>query len=526
MAFGPFRKRRKPAVNVADERTRSLWMETPLPKAARLDRSASADVVIVGSGIAGLSVAYELAMRGASVIVVDRGQIGSGMTARTTAHLASALDDFYFELLKSRDENVARLLYESLAASIDRAETISTKERIDCDFQRLDGVLFCAPETPRSELQKELDACRKIGVPVNEGGSLPFAVHNDAFSLRFPRQARFHPLKYLNGLAAAVQKNGGQLFANTCVTSMDEEDGEVVVKTSSGYALHAKDVVVATNSPINDRVVLQTKQAPYRTYVIAAKLPIGSLQDALYWDTLEAYHYVRLQPYSDEYDIVIIGGEDHKSGGADDGAQRFGGLEVWSRARIPHMQEITHRWSGQVLEPADHCGFVGRNPGNEHVYMVSGDSGQGITNGIVAGMLISDLITKGENRWSDVYDPGRKVGGSLGEYISENLTPLKNFSEYVTAGEIDSAQQLKSGEGGLYRSGLKKVAVCRDLSGVVHARSATCTHLGCVVHWNSIEQCWDCPCHGSQFAPDGTALNGPAIAALADAEDSVAEAAE
>lgn len=515
-------------MNVANERTRSLWMETPVPKAAALERSANADAVIVGSGIAGLSVAYELAARGASVIMVDRGEIGSGMTARTTAHLASALDDFYFELIKSRDENTARLLHESLVASIDRAEAICTAEGIDCDFARLDGILFCAPETPRSDLEKELEACRKIGVPVSAENIVPFAMHNDAFSLRFPRQGRFHPLKYLNGLASAIQQRRGQLFADTCVTSVDEKDGQVVVKTSAGYELRAKDVVVATNSPIIDRVAVHTKQAPYRTYVIAAKLPRGSLPDALYWDTLEAYHYVRLQPLSEEHDIVIIGGEDHKSGEADDGAQRFAALEVWSRARIPQMQEITHRWSGQVLEPVDYCGFVGRNPGNDHVFMVSGDSGQGITNGIVAGMLISDLITTGDSPWREIYDPSRKVSGtsSLGEFVSENLTPVKNLAEYVTAGNIDSTEQLKPGEGGLYRSGLKKVAACRDLKGVLHARSATCTHLGCVVHWNSTEQCWDCPCHGSQFAPDGTALNGPATAALADADVSVAEAAE
>ncbi|MBV9061617.1 MAG: FAD-dependent oxidoreductase, partial [Alphaproteobacteria bacterium] len=480
-----------------------------------------ADVVIIGSGIAGLSVAYEMSARGASVIVVDRGQIGGGMTARTTAHLASALDDFYSELIKSRDENLARLLHESLDASIDRAEAISTKEGIDCDFARLDGLLFLAPETPRSDLEEELDACRKIGMPVEQHHSLPFAVHNDVFSLRFPQQGRFHPLKYLNGLVRAIQQRGGELFADTCVTSVEEHDGDVVVKTAAGHTLHAKNVVIATNSPIIDRVVVHTKQAPYRTYVIAAKLPRGSLPDALYWDTLEEYHYVRLQPYSAEHDIVIIGGEDHKTGQADDGAQRFAALEVWARARLPQMGEVTHRWSGQVLEPVDHCGFIGRNPGNEHVYMVSGDSGQGITNGVIAGMLIPGLITDGRHPWADVYNPGRLVGGSLGEYLSENLTPVKNFAEYVTAGDIDSFDQLKPGQGGLFRSGLKKVAACRDLNGVMHARSATCTHVGCVVHWNSTEQCWDCPCHGSQFAPDGTVLNGPAVASLRDAHDSL-----
>jgi Rieske Fe-S protein len=286
--------------------------------------------------------------------------------------------------------------------------------------------------------------------------------------------------------------------------------------------------VVATNSPIIDRVAIHTKQAPYRTFVVAGVLPRGALPDALYWDTLEAYHYVRLQPMSDTEDAVIIGGEDYKSGEEDDGERRFALLEEWARARIPKLDEVTHRWSGQVLEPVDYVGFIGKNPGNDRTYIVSGDSGQGITNGIVAGMVLSDLITEGESPWRELYDPGRKVIGSLGEYVSENLTPLKNFAEYVTAGELPSARQLKRGEGGLYRSGLKKLAVCKDLSGNIHVRSATCTHMGCVVHWNSLEQCWDCPCHGSQFAPDGTALNGPAIATLADEEERAAnvEAAE
>jgi glycine/D-amino acid oxidase-like deaminating enzyme/nitrite reductase/ring-hydroxylating ferredoxin subunit len=506
-------------MNVIDERTRPLWLDSTLPKAPPLDANASADAVVIGSGIAGLSVAYELAARGLSVIVVDRGRIGGGMTCRTTAHLASALDDFYFELIDARDENTARLLHESLVTSIDRAEAIQAQEGIECDFARLDGYLFRAPETPAADLEKEFEAGRKVGVAVSEHReALPFADENDALSLRFTRQGRFHPLKYLNGLAAAAQRKGARLFADTCVTSVEEKNGEVVVCTAAGHELRAAEVAVATNSPIIDRLAVHTKQAPYRTYVIAAKLPRGSLPDALYWDTLEAYHYVRLQPLSDTHDAVIVGGEDHKSGEADDGGQRFAALEVWARARLPQMQEITHRWSGQVLEPADYCGFVGRNPGNDHVYMVSGDSGQGITNGIVGGMLIADLITRGGSPWADVYDPGRKVAGSLGEYFSENLTPLKNFTEYVTAGELESTKALKPGEGGLYRKGLHKLAVNRDLDGQLHMHSATCTHLGCVVHWNSTEQCWDCPCHGSQFATDGTALNGPAIRTLGEAE--------
>jgi glycine/D-amino acid oxidase-like deaminating enzyme/nitrite reductase/ring-hydroxylating ferredoxin subunit len=503
-------------MNVQDEHTRSLWMDIPVADAPALSGPERADVVVVGSGIAGLSVAYELANRGRSVVVLDRGKIGSGMTARTTAHLASALDDDYKELISVRGQDCARLCYQSVTAAIDRAEAIQSTENIDCDFRRLDGYWVLAPDTPASHLDEEFDCCTKLGIPV-EDCRTPTPLHAEGIvrSLRFPRQARFHPTKYLLGLANALQRRGAGLYADTCVESIEQRQGDIVVKTTSGYEVRASDVVVATNSPVNVRVAIHTKQAPYRTYAIAAKIPAGTLADALYWDTLDPYHYVRLQPFSDDEDIAIIGGEDHKSGEADDGTQRFAALERWARDRLPNMREVTHRWSGQVLEPVDFLGFIGHSPDEEHVFLVSGDSGQGITNGLVAGILITDLITTGSNPWEQIYSPSRKIQKNIGEFISENITPLKNFAEYLTASEIASVEGLRPGEGRLVRSGLKKIAACRDRKGTLHLHSASCTHLGCVVHWNSLEQCWDCPCHGSQFAPDGTALNGPAVSPLA-----------
>lgn len=506
-------------MNAQDEYTKSLWMDIPMPRLPRLSAPERADVIVIGAGIAGLSVAYELAARGRSVIVLDRGGIAGGMTARTTAHLATALDDDYKELIRVRSEEVARLYYQSVTAAIDRAEAICAAETIDCDFARVDGYWVQAADTPDSHLEEELDACRRIGIPVEDCRERTMMhVAGATRSLRFPGQARFHPTKYLAGLALAVQRRGGKLYPDSCVESIEHDLSGAVVKTSSGHELHGKDVVVATNSPVNVRVAIHTKQAPYRTYAIAAKIPSGTLPDALYWDTLDPYHYVRLQPFSAGEDIVIVGGEDHKSGEADDGHQRFALLEQWTRDRLPNLREITHRWSGQVLEPTDFTGFIGRSPDEEHVFVVSGDSGQGITNGLVAGLLISDLITEGTSPWTEVYAPDRKIHKNIGEYISENITPLKNMAEYLTADAVQSVQGLHPGEGRLVRSGLKKVAACRDRDGALHLHSASCTHMGCVVHWNSLEQCWDCPCHGSQFAPDGTCLNGPAVSPLSQVE--------
>jgi glycine/D-amino acid oxidase-like deaminating enzyme/nitrite reductase/ring-hydroxylating ferredoxin subunit len=502
-------------MNVAEEKTRSVWMDTPVAEASQLDGDQTADVAVIGSGIAGLSTAYELMSRGRSVVVLDRGRIGSGMTARTTAHLASALDDRYADLIEARGLDAARIVYQSQAAAINRIEAIQANEGIACDFQRLDGYLFLAPQTPASELDDELAACGKAGVPVSDVRE-PTPLHAKSLvrSLRFPDQGRFHPLKYLAGLARVLGQRGARLYANTAVESALEENNSVTVKTDKG-TVRAADVVFATNSPIGGSVTIHTKQAPYRTFVIAATLPRGSLPDALYWDTLDPYHYVRLQPQSDHQDVVIIGGEDYKSGTADDGEARFAALESWARERLPQMGSISHRWSGQIMEPADYLGFVGRNGSDKHRYIATGDSGQGITNGVIASLLISNLIVDGNSPWAAVYDPARMITKNIGEFLSENLTVLKSFGEYLTPGEINSIENLKPGEGGLFRSGLKKVAACRDQQGRLHTHSATCTHMGCIVRWNSLEQCWDCPCHGSQFAPDGAPLNGPAVAPLA-----------
>jgi Rieske Fe-S protein len=224
---------------------------------------------------------------------------------------------------------------------------------------------------------------------------------------------------------------------------------------------------------------------------------------------------VRLSHATEATDHLIVGGRDHKSGEADDGGARFDALEAWTRALVPQLGKETARWSGQVLETIDYCGFIGRSPGTKKMFLATGDSGQGMTHGALAGVLLRDLIVSGHSEWKAVYDPSRKPAGAIANYVRENLTAVENFAEYVTPGEIASADELKPGEGGILRDGLGKLAVCRGLDGKLHSRSATCTHLGCIVHWNSTEQCWDCPCHGSHFAPDGSVLNGPAIGPLA-----------
>ncbi len=504
-------------MNASTERSTSLWMATAaIEPAPPLTQDANADVAIIGAGIAGLSAAYELAQAGKRVIVIDRGPLAGGMSARTTAHLAAELDDFYSEHIRLRGEREARLYYESQTAAIDRIEEIQRAEAIDCDFRRVTGFLIRAAETDVELLEREFEACRQIGVKGIAWGETPWQGEDDPRCLCFPDQARFHPLKYLDGLLRCIRRDGGHLFSETAATRLEERDGSVVITTADGPVLYADAAIVATNCPVNDRIAIHTKQAPYRTYVIAARVPKGAVHDALCWDTLDPYHYVRLQPDADAaHDWLISGGEDHKSGHGRDQHERFVRLEAWTRSRAPQLGAIEYRWSGQVMEPVDYAPYVGRNPGDRRIFVVTGDSGQGMTTGAMAGMLLRDLVLERPTRWTDVYLPQRVTLRAAGEYLRENADVAGHVAQHLGSAEIASADELAPGQGGIVGRGLHKVAAYRDEAGKLHARSAACTHAGCIVQWNPFETCWDCPCHGSQFSIDGEALAGPAIRPLA-----------
>jgi nitrite reductase/ring-hydroxylating ferredoxin subunit len=330
------------------------------------------------------------------------------------------------------------------------------------------------------------------------------------------RSAQFHPLKYLDALAQAIENKGGRIFNNTHAEEFkDGAPGRV--KTSKGPVVSAGAIVVATNTPVNDWVAIHTKQAAYRTYVIGMGVPKGAVTKALYWDTPDPYHYVRLQDVGD-HEVLIVGGEDHKTGQADDADQRFDRLEAWTRERFPAAEVVEFRWSGQIMEPIDSLAFIGRNPGDRNIYVVTGDSGNGMTHGTIAGILLTDLVLGRENEWEKLYDPSRISLRAAPEFAKENLNVAAQYGDYATAGDVDRVREIAAGTGALIRHGLKKVAVYRDSHGVLHKCSAICPHLGCIVDWNSAEKTWDCPCHGSRFDPYGKVLNGPANTGLGPAE--------
>jgi glycine/D-amino acid oxidase-like deaminating enzyme/nitrite reductase/ring-hydroxylating ferredoxin subunit len=497
--------------------TTSIWMLSPVPNFPSLQINDRADVCVVGAGIAGLSTAYLLSRAGKKVIVLDDGPVAGGVTCLTTAHLTAALDDRYFDLERLHGADGARLAADSHATAINLIESIVTQENIACDFERVDGYLFVPPGDSIDILEREFDATRRAGFTdtrLTPRG--PFPSFDTGPCLLFPRQAQFHPLKYLAAVATAIQNRGGKIYTETHVTEIENGERARVV-TRGGATVTADAVVVATNTPINDRVVIHTKQAAYRTYVIGVRVPRDSVPKVLCWDTPDPYHYVRVAGVlNHDQDVLLVGGEDHKTGQADDTESRFKRLEKWTRLRFPAAGQTAFRWSGQIMEPIDSLAFIGRNPmDTPNIYIATGDSGNGITHGTVAGMLLSDLILGRDNPWASLYEPSRKTLSAAKNFTQENANVVLQYADWMKQGEIDSPSDIARGSGAIMRRGLKKIAVYRDEAGVAHTCNATCTHLGCVVRWNPTEKTWDCPCHGSRFDPYGHVINGPANIDLA-----------
>ena len=485
-----------------------------VPLESPLAERISADVCIVGAGIAGMTTAYLLASEGKSVVVLDDGPIGGGMTGRTTAHLVTALDDRYFELERLHGADGARLAAESHTAAINAIEAIVEQEGIKCEFERLDGYLFVPPRESQKVLDDELEAVHKAGLTdIEKVARVPWDSFDTGPALRFPRQAQFHPLKYLAGLAKAIKQKGGRIYTETHAKEI-EGGKQARIETSGGGVVTAGAVVVATNSPVNDLIAIHTKQAPYQTYVIGARIPEGSVTRGLYWDTPNPYHYLRIESAgkgAEAHDVLIVGGEDHKTGQQDDANKRFGALERWTRHRFPMVEGIEYRWSGEVLEPFDGLAFIGRNPmDKDNVFIATGDSGNGMTHGTIAGILLTDLIMGRKNAWESIYDPSRITLKALTEFAKENLNVAVQYRDLVVAGDVDSVDEIKAGAGAIISRGLSKVAVYRDPKGEVHERSAVCRHLGCIVKWNTLENTWDCPCHGSRYDALGKVIQGPA----------------
>lgn len=509
--------------NITSGENLSYWIASSEPMVFEtVESNISAEVLIIGGGIAGLTTAYCLLEAGKKVVLVDDGFLGSGESGRTTAHITYALDDRYFEIEKIFGEHKITIAANSHAAAIEFIFRTVTHENISCHLKRVDGYLFLSSNDEKETLEKEYEATKRLGLMTQMLNQIPSIQAEDGkWCIKFPDQGQFNILEYLHGLADAIISKGGKIYTESKATDINSKGAKV-----NGFDISAENIVVATNTPINDTVTIHTKQWPYRTYVIGARIKKGTLPYSLWWDTGDTeskwisnpYHYVRLAEMDDEYDILIAGGEDHKTGQAADENipedHRYEKLLDWTRKRFPQIEEVSFKWSGQVMEPIDCLAFIGKNPGDDNIYIITGDSGNGITHGTIGGILIADLITGKKNEWESIYDPSRISLKTTKDFLHEAANMSAQYADWIFSGDIKETESLAAGEGGILSSGLKKTAVYKDENNQIHAFSAVCPHLGCIVQWNPEEKSFDCPCHGSRFTKEGIVINGPAISDL------------
>lgn len=490
----------------------SYWIDSaPSPDFPALHTPQAVDVAIIGAGITGLTAATLLKRAGKTVAVLEARRVVSGVTGRTTAKITSSHGLIYHDLIERYGDEAARLYGESNQAAIERIARFVDEESIACQFQRESNYLYSESKQDLPKIQAEVAAAQKLGLPAtfDDRLTLPFPV---AGAVRFDRQAEFHPRQYLLPLARAIPGDGSYLFEETRVFGIEEGD-PCRVKTEAG-TVTARDVIVATHIPIVDPGQLYSKMHPHRSYVVAARIDRAKAPDGMFVSTEQPTHTIRTTSYGDSA-LMIVAGEGHRVGEESDTEQRYRRLREWISSRFT-IEAFEYYWSTQDYYPVDMIPYIGRlDEDSEHLYGATGFQGWGLTNGTLAGMLLKDAILGIPNPWADLYaadrsrEPRPKSGStSLRENVDDAEHGMRDHRpEMPERGMAD----LAAGQGGIVNVKGEEVAAFRDEQGTVHTFSPACTHRGCTVSWNTAEQSWDCPCHGSRFNRDGSMIHGPAV---------------
>jgi len=499
--------------------TEPYWIESAsLPRFPKLDHDDAVDVVIVGGGITGLTAAYLLTLEGRRVALLERERLAQIDTGHTSAHLSMVTDEGLTALVKRFGRDHAAATWDAGLAAIGQIDAIVADLEIPCDFAWLPAYLHPPVGQPvddavLSDLRQEARLASELGFDAEFLKEVPLA---GGPGIRYDGQARFHPRKYLNGLARAIADRGGMIFEHSAAEAFCDDPLSV---TCNGHTLTCGDIVLATHTPLMGNAgtlsatLFQTKLALYTTYVIGGRVEKGRIPDALFWDTADPYHYLRIEPDSG-HDVVIFGGEDHKTGQASPTDACFDRLERTLTSILGGV-DITHRWSGQVIETADGLPFIGDSAA--HQFAGTGYAGNGMTFGTLAGIMAADRVMNRSNPWSRLFDPSRTAIGGLWDYVKENKDyPYYMIRDRFAGAEGKSLRAVPRGSGRVLDLNGQAVAVYRDARGAVTRKSAICTHMGCHVSWNDAEQTWDCPCHGSRFKIDGAVIAGPAESPLGD----------
>jgi glycine/D-amino acid oxidase-like deaminating enzyme/nitrite reductase/ring-hydroxylating ferredoxin subunit len=487
----------------------SLWLDVaPTTAYPPLRTDIEIDVAVLGGGIAGLTAALLLKRDGARVAVIEAARVGRGVSGCTTAKVSALQSTIYSTITARHGREVASIYADASMAAVERVAALARGEGIDCGLSRRAAYTYAPEPLERGTVEKEADAAELAGLPVDTvaGPDLPYPVHG---AVGLADQIQMHPVRYAQGLATAVQGDGSTVFERT--RAMSIEEGNPCVLQTSGGRVRAGHVVVATHYPVFDRGLYFARLEPQRSYCIAARLRGGAPPKSMSISVGGTTRSIR--SYDD--DLLILGGEGHPAGSGQASLARFDRLETFARAHWD-VESITHRWSAQDPVPYDHLPMIGSyRPGASRVWVTTGFMKWGLSSATFAAMILADRLAGRDNPWAATFSPTRlslrsahevaKLGAKFAiDLVGDRLRPP----------QARSANRVRPGEARIVQDGLGKVGVYREANGTVHAVSLRCTHLGCLLRFNAAELSWDCPCHGSRFAVDGSVLEGPAVMPL------------
>ena len=497
-------------MSIATARGASVWIETgpEQPSHRPLEEHVHADVVVIGGGIVGITTALLLTESGADVVLLEANQLARGVSGYTTAKVSSQHGLIYDRLRSTFGTEGARTYGQANEAALSWIANRVERDGIDCDFRRQCSYAYASSESKRPQIEDEVDAAVEAGLPATlvETTSLPYPV---AAAVRFDDQAEFHVRKYLLALAERLADSGCRVYEDSHAVDVDADE-DCVVKTPGGRVT-ADKVVVATHYPFLDRSLAFARVHPQRSYALVCRIA-GSPPPGMYISGDSPTRSVRAVPVDGE-ELLLVGGEGHKTGTGGNTEERYLRLERFAREHWD-VQSIEYRWSSQDNTTIDGVPYVGGlTPLEQRVLMATGFAKWGMTGGTAAAMLLADLVGDRANPWGQLFDPHRlKVRASATSFLKENAQAgLRFVSDRLTKPGTRSIDDLRPGDGDIVNHGGQKVAGYRDEQGELIAVSTRCTHLGCQVNWNAAERSWDCPCHGSRFAPSGEVLHGPAV---------------
>lgn len=491
----------------------SYWLDsTQTPSHPTLARDLQVDVAVVGGGVTGLLTALALVQEGASTVVLEAGRIGGGVTGNTTGKVTPLHGLVYDELRRSFGVQGAATYASAQRAGLARIRELVASLAIDCDLRDRPAYTYAAEAGQAADVEREAEAARAAGLAAElvVDVPLPYPVTS---AVRLAGGADFHARKFALGLADAILASGGTIYERTPVTAMRERGGPRL-ETADGRRVSAGHVVVATLMPVFDRSVFWSRLTARRSYAIACRID-GDVPEGMFISAGSPTRSIRGIP-TPHGELLLIGGEGHVTGEDADTRRRYAALERFARSHW-QVAEVTHRWSAHDLQPADGVPYVGRyTPLSNRVWTAAGFRKWGFTNAAMASDILAAAVRGRDHAWADFFDPYRLTPRASAKGVAAEL--LKDARHFVgdrlRAAEVDSIADVPAGEARLVRTERGTVGAYRDDDGSVETVDPTCTHVGCRVRWNTAERSWDCPCHGSRFAPDGTVLQGPATRPL------------